>query len=405
MFKKLYVRIWLAVVLAVAVLILLVGWVWRLAAEPPLRDVVVRNTAGQIIGHGRSRPPDTAVAEPPPGAHAPEFEVHLHDGQTMRMRLMRAPPSFWSRPPFGFAWMLVWVGIAVALATYPIVRTLTRRLERLQNGVQQWGEGDLSIRVPQEGQDEVAFLAKRFNQAAQRVQSLVQSHEALLASQKSLLANASHELRSPLTRIRMGLELMGPSATPAFRNEISRNITELDQLIEEILLASRLDAREADLGLIESVDLVGLAAEECARVEAELEVQLLPADEDWGQGSTAFNVQGVTRLLRRALRNLLENARRHGAGNISLSVSRTPERVLIQVCDRGPGVPPSLQERIFEPFYRLPGATERDGGVGLGLALVKSIALRHGGLVYCCSREGGGACFAIELPTNSAKNS
>ena len=442
MFKKLYVRIWLAVVLAVAVLILLVGWVWRLAAEPPLRDVVIRNEAGQVIGRGQSRgmmsddearaamalrrsmrremqsmhgataplgpgqgTPDAPdlpdAAERPPGGHGPEYEVHMHDGQTMRMRLMRAPPSFWSRPPFGFAWMLVWVGIAVALATYPIVRKLTRRLERLQDGVQQWGQGDLSIRVSETGQDEVAFLAKRFNQAAERIQTLVQSHESLLASQKSLLANASHELRSPLTRIRMGLELMGPSNTPAFRDEISRNISELDQLIEEILLASRLDAREADMGTIESVDLIGLAAEECARVDAEFDLQTNTAE---GPAGTELAVQGVAKLLRRAVRNLLENARRYGAGSIHLNLGRTPERAVIRVCDRGPGVPPELQARIFEPFYRLPGASERDGGVGLGLALVKSIAERHGGRVYCESRPGGGACFVIELPLSQRPN-
>lgn len=446
MFQKLYIRIWLAVVMAVAVLILLVGWIWRLAAEPPLRDVVVRNEAGQIIGRGRShrsaegeeRPweelhalerlarspaepaslangPMTAPAMPEPaeGVAAnsmvepdrpgvPEFLVRMHDGHTMRMRLMRAPPSFWSRPPFGFAWMLVWVGLAVALATYPIVRTLTRRLERLQAGVQQWGEGDLSTRVPEVGSDEVAFLAKRFNQAAERVQTLVKSHEALLASQKSLLANASHELRSPLTRIRMGLELLGPGASTAFKSEIARNINELDQLIEEILLASRLDARESDLGTVESVDLVGLAAEECARVDAELQVGAQPSAD--ATASQELAVQGVNKLLRRAVRNLLENARRHAAGEITLSLRQMPQHVEIRVCDRGPGVPPELRERIFEPFYRLPGATERDGGVGLGLALVKSIAERHGGRAFCEGRAEGGACFVIELPLPSPRN-
>ncbi|MDD2925371.1 ATP-binding protein [Rhodoferax sp.] len=439
MFQKLYVRIWLAVVLTVAVLTLLVGWIWRLAAEPPLRDVVVRNEAGQIIGHGRPRfmqeeselragsdrrgpmyrprpmPPLVTEGAPPvlpldlpkgaasmpvtelerPGV--PEFVVHMHDGQTMRMRLMRAPPSFWSRPPFGFAWMLVWVGLAVALATYPIVRTLTRRLERLQDGVQQWGEGDLSIRVPEQGSDEVAFLAKRFNSAAERVETLVKSHEALLASQKSLLANASHELRSPLTRIRMGLELMGPGSTPAFKNEIERNISELDQLIEEILLASRLDARESDMGTVEPVELIGLVAEECARVDAELDVQTGLA-EAGDPAAHELVVQGVAKLLRRAVRNLLENARRHAAGEVILSLQCSAGQVEIRVCDRGPGVPPELRERIFEPFYRLPGATERDGGVGLGLALVKSIAQRHGGRAYCEGRPTGGACFVIVLP-------
>ena len=405
-FKKLYVRIWLAVVLAVAVLTLLVGWAWRLTAEPPLREVVIRNEAGQVIGMGQAHrrrlvegAADESPDAPPPGeltnpgprspmGRGPEFMVKMQDGQLLHMHLPRANPSTWSRAPFGFFWTLALVAIAVALATYPIIRKLTRRLELLQNGVEKWGEGDLSARVPEGGRDEVAFLAARFNIAAQRIQTLVKSHEALLASQKSLLANASHELRSPLTRIRMGLELMGAPSSLAARQEIERNITELDQLIEEILLASRLDAHESDLGTVESVDLIGLAAEECARVDAELDVG----------GQADLPVRGVSKLLRRAVRNLLENARRYGAGSITLTLSINQDLAVIRVCDRGPGVPPDLRERIFEPFYRLPGATERDGGVGLGLALVKSIALRHGGTVYCENRLEGGACFVLELP-------
>jgi len=415
-FKKLYVRIWLAVVLAVAVLTLLVGWAWRLAAEPPLREVVIRNEAGQVIGMGQAhrrrlaeagrgeRPEVEPSADPAsavPGvapSRGPEFLVRMQDGQLLHMHLPRATSSTWSRPPFGFFWTLALVAIAVALATYPIIRKLTRRLELLQNGVEKWGEGDLSARVPEGGRDEVAFLAARFNIAAERIQTLVKSHEALLASQKSLLANASHELRSPLTRIRMGLELMGAPSSLAARQEIERNITELDQLIEEILLASRLDARESDLGTVESVDLIGLAAEECARVDAEFEVQLAPTGGPEGAGPADLPVRGVSKLLRRAVRNLLENARRYGAGSITLALSIDQDRALIRVCDRGPGVPPELRERIFEPFYRLPGATERDGGVGLGLALVKSIALRHGGAVHCENHPEGGACFVLELP-------
>ncbi|MDP3616882.1 MAG: HAMP domain-containing sensor histidine kinase [Rhodoferax sp.] len=417
--KKLYTRIWLAVVLAVAVLTFLVGWAWRLTVEPPLRDVVIRNEAGQIIGNGHSRrrrPPGARIAARPPGepeaqapsfglqshnGNGPEFVVLMLDGQIVHMQLPRPPRSPWNLAPFGFFWTLALVALAVALATYPIIRKLTRRLELLQNGVEKWGEGDLSIRVPEVGQDEVAFLATRFNHAAQRIENLVKSHESLLASQKSLLANASHELRSPLTRIRMGLELMGSPSSPTFKNEIARNIAELDQLIEEILLASRLDAREADLGTIEPVDLVGLAAEECARVGAELEVLggsdpttlASPKEEP-----SALPVQGVTKLLRRLMRNLLENARRHAAGNITVTLSPVDKHAVIRVCDRGPGVPPELRERIFEPFYRLPGATERDGGVGLGLALVKSIVVRHGGTVDCENRPEGGACFVVRLP-------
>lgn len=431
MFNKLYFRIWLAVVMAVTVLTLLVAWAWRLAAEPPLRDVFVRNAQGKIIGSGYPRrthapegirperkgehlggddivDPEGAARWPEPRGRygtGPEFLVRMQDGQTVLLHLPRAPTPSWSRPPFGFFWILSLVGLAVALATYPIIRKLTRRLEKLQNGVEQWGAGDLSLRIPEAGQDEVAFLAKRFNVAAERVETLVKSHESLLASQKSLLANASHELRSPLTRIRMGLELMGASPSPAFRQEIERNITELDQLIEEILLASRLDAREADLGTIESVDLLGLIAEECARVNADLEVQQTPSPDTTAPlpALEDLPVQGVAKLLRRAVRNLLENARRHTVGDIAVTLAEEGEQVVIRVCDQGPGVPAALQERIFEPFYRLPGATERDGGVGLGLALVKSIVLRHGGTVVCENRAGGGACFVVSLPL-SAKN-
>lgn len=319
----------------------------------------------------------------------------MHDGQTLSIHMPRSQQSQW-RAPFGFFWTLGLVGVAVALATYPIVRRLTRRLEALQRSVQRWGDGDLSARVPVAGKDEIGFLATHFNYAAQQVEALVKTRDALLASQKSLLANASHELRSPLTRIRMGLEFMGspadPSATRA-KDEITRNIAELDQLIDEILLASRLDAQEADLGSIEPVDLLGLAAEECARTSAMLDAD--PAYREWV-------VPGVNKLLRRAVRNLLENAKRHASGNATLALSQDGGFAVIRVCDKGPGVPEAFRERIFEPFYRLPGASERDGGVGLGLALVKSIALRHGGTVRCTNNPSGGACFEIRLPQGPA---
>ncbi|MHB8951179.1 MAG: sensor histidine kinase, partial [Rhodoferax sp.] len=153
---------------------------------------------------------------------------------------------------------------------------------------------------------------------------------------------------------------------------------------------------------IESIDLIGLAAEECARVNAELDVQQPNAPQAGSTEPSDLPVQGVTKLLRRAVRNLLENARRHAAGEITVALRRVDSQAVISVCDRGPGVPPELRERIFEPFYRLPGATERDGGVGLGLALVKSIALRHGGTVTCENRPDGGACFVIRLPISPA---
>ncbi len=415
--SKLYLRIWLAVVAVVTVLTLAAGWLWQQALDEDraerdarvTRTIVIRDATRDVIGESPAR----AVRIPGGGW---EFEVLMKDGQKLFVLLprpnrpegvnnpgRRAPA--WLQTPTGFAWLLGFVALAVALGAYPIVRRLTKRLEGLQKGVERWGDGDLSTRLPVQGQDEVAFLAERFNAAAERVQTLVKSH-------KSLLANASHELRSPLARIRMGLELLGRDSVGAHqRSEMARSIDELDQLIDEILLASRLDLRDAGdastLGPTEEVDLVGLAAEECSRTGADLEI---------APGTSPVLVQGHAKLLRRVLRNLLENAVRYGraastsdavgseaAVRLQLSIEHgvgpsAARTAVLWVEDRGPGVPAALRERIFEPFYRLPGASEREGGVGLGLSLVKTIVERHGGRVHCEDRPGGGARFVVSLP-------
>jgi len=151
-----------------------------------------------------------------------------------------------------------------------------------------------------------------------------------------------------------------------------------------VLLASRLDAGAAPLKR-ESVELLGLAAEEAARVDAQV-------------SGAPCTVSGDERLLRRALRNLLENARRYGGGEVEVFVERSGASAALRVCDRGPGVPESHRERVFEAFFRLPGHAEYEGGVGLGLSLVKQIAEQHGGSVHCEARDGGGSCFVVTLP-------
>ncbi len=400
--RKLYLRIWLAVAGSVAVLSLLVGWAWQVAEQERDRDrqmsapreVQVRNAAGDLIGNAEARPRRI------PG-QGWEFAVALDNGQLLYLQMAprnrggkREPPLAWLRPPYGFLWVLGLAGLGVMLGIFPVARRLTQRLEALQRGVQHWGEGNLSVRLPETGQDEVADLSRHFNAAAARIEGLMDSQAALLQSQKSLLANASHELRSPLARIRMAIELMGPQTPLSARGEISRNIAELDQLVDEILLASRLDSKQADLGTVESIDLIGLVAEECARVNAEMEL---------APDTPEIMVPGISKLLRRAVRNLLENACRHGgrcgsSGEVSAELRVEDGQAVLRVNDRGPGVPPGQRERIFDPFSRLPGASELDGGVGLGLALVRSIALRHGGMVSCDNRPGGGASFELQLP-------
>ena len=233
--------------------------------------------------------------------------------------------------------VLLVIAVAVAAAAYPVVRRLTGRLERLQASVDAWGAGNLSARVAVEGHDEVAQLAIAFNRSAERV-------EALVRAQKTLLANASHELRSPLARIRMAVELIERDAPESIRTELMRNIAELDQLVGELLLASRLDAGVGDAAADIPVDLAALAAEECARVGADCAAEPVEVD-------------GDPNLLRRMVRNLLENAHRHGGGGVRLTLARTsPSEILLEVADDGPGVPEEERQAIFQPFYRARGA-------------------------------------------------
>ncbi|MEO6410566.1 MAG: ATP-binding protein [Burkholderiaceae bacterium] len=290
-------------------------------------------------------------------------------------------PRDWQRG-VGLAVLLAILFVAVAIGALPVVRRLTRRLEALKLGVDRFGAGELHQRVEVSGHDEVAAVAASFNLAASRVEALVRSHQ-------SLLANASHELRSPLARMQMAVSMLDdatPQRREALKREIQTNVAELDALVEEVLLASRLDAAATEVAQ-DKVDLLALLAEEAARVDAAVE-------------GSARTLVGDERLLRRALRNLLENARRYGGAEVHVELVQPPgtPRVEIRVCDRGPGVPPDMRERIFEPFFRLPGHAEQAGGVGLGLSLVKQIAQAHRGSVRCEAREGGGSCFVIELP-------
>ncbi len=342
-----------------------------------LRAWVVRGKGPQTI-MGPMREGDSPPDMPPPPPRAQPW----------------LEPMSWLVPP----WMahgapalilaLILLFGAVALGAWPVVNRLTRRLQALRSGVEVFGSGQLQHRVSVEGADEVAALARSFNEAAQRIEDLVTSN-------RSLLANASHELRSPLARLKMAVSLMAeasPEQAARIRQEIHQDIRELDALVEEVLLASRLDSRRD----IEHspVDLMGLATEEAARVGAEVHID------------ASFPLtphQGDERLLRRALRNLLENARRYGGSQIELFLSSTRGRLELAVADRGPGVPPEQRERIFEPFYRLPGHAEHAGGVGLGLSLVRQIAERHGGQVRCEAREGGGSLFVLTLPAWSAR--
>ena len=382
--RRLYLRIYFAILASLAVFALAAGILWRTFADSGAEEVaaiIARNVLpppsasateqqaaleklardvrvdlalfaedGTRLGTVGERLPRAEREGWQHGRRGPLLTTQLADGRWLVARVPHHRP----RPVFGL-FTLALILIAIGVGAYPVVRRLTMRLERLQQGVEALGTGELSARVKVEGKDEVARLAESFNRAAARIEELVTAH-------KTLLANTSHELRTPLARIRMALEL-GKD-----RSEIERDIAELDALIDEVLLASRLDAVQP-LDATEEVDLLALAAEEAARYELE------------AQGEPLL-LRGDPPLLRRLVRNLLENAKRHGVPPIEVLVKGRE----LRVCDHGPGVPPAERERVFEPFYS-------KKGVGLGLTLVRQIARRHGGEAMC---EGN--CFVVRFP-------
>jgi len=285
----------------------------------------------------------------------PAWMLHLPDGRTLVIDLRRRGVR---HPLLGLVLFLGGAALAVGLVSYPVVRRLTRRLERLQAGVERIGEGDLSARVDVTGTDEVARLASSFNTATGRIETLLGAH-------RLLLANASHELRTPLARIRLGLEMLESAPSDARRAALRQDIAELDMLIEEILLMSRLDAGVA-ADRSQAVDLLAIAAEEAARYP------------DCQISGTAPDIAGDPRLLQRMLRNLLDNACKYGKPPIEIALSSTDTHVAITVRDGGAGIPMADRGRAFEPFYR--GAAQQNvAGYGLGLPLVHQIATAHDG--------------------------
>nr|WP_295465576.1 HAMP domain-containing sensor histidine kinase [Mesorhizobium sp.] len=351
-------------------------------------DIALYSPDGRLLAAaGEDLPP------PPPGGgsfddeddgwfggrqHRRPFVIDLGDGRSLVAQL-DVP---WDGPKRGALGYLVLIAGVIALAAYPFVRQLTRRLESLRAGVEAFGKGDLVARVPVQGRDEVADVAKSFNAAADRIERLVGAHRALLA-------NASHELRSPVTRLRMAMDLYetpqdGVSMDGRAREEILRNLGEIDELVDEILLASRLDHVKG-LERAERLDLFALVTEECARHG--VEATGAPAD-----------VLGDARLLTRLVRNLVVNALRHGRPPVDVEVREDRGRVLMSVRDHGDGLPKGEETRVFEPFYRPAGRSEAAGGWGLGLALVRQIAEHHGGSVRVEPAEGGGARFVVDLP-------
>jgi signal transduction histidine kinase len=256
--------------------------------------------------------------------------------------------------------------------------------------VDRFGRGDLAARVRSTRRDEIGDLSRAFDEMAGRI-------ETLLAAERRLLQDVSHELRSPLTRLDVAVDLAFTSEAPGpSLSRIKRDIGRLSVLVEELLQLTRAegDPSARDLEEVRLDELLRTLVEECL-LEAEAKGCRLEL-----RAQSACSLRGERELLRRAVENIVRNAIRHTpqGTTVDLGLELLSNVASIVVRDRGPGVPEDLLGAIFEPFFRVEGHRSRaSGGVGLGLAIARRAVSLHRGRIMACNADPG-LVITIELP-------
>lgn len=287
---------------------------------------------------------------------------------------------------------LVLIVVVAGLVSLLLARFLSRPLLKLRKATARIAQGDLSVRVtPELGRagGELLALGRDFDAMAERL-------EAILESQKRLLRDVSHELRSPLTRLQAAIVLSAHRGglDALDRERIEREIRRMDALIGDILRYSRLEDSASIARRLVRLEEVLREITEDARVEADsrgVRVEL--------HAPSGLRVVGDPDLLHSAFENLVRNAVRHCAtGGIVAIVATAGAQIRVEVLDAGPGVPEELLERIFEPWFRVPGATGPGTGTGLGLAIARRVFAMHGGSVVARRRAQGGLALDVHLP-------
>ncbi len=281
-----------------------------------------------------------------------------------------------------------------------LARYVSKPVERLQSSARSLAAGNLEARVGQEfsrRKDELGVLARDFDAMADHVRNL-------LASKEDLLRGMSHELRSPLARLRVALGLARRPGEDLLRqlDRIELEAERLDTLIGQMLQLSQLRAAEPVLTR-EPLDIGTLLSE--VLEDALLEASATNKRVEWGSSSGVL-VDGDQRLLRSAIENVVRNAIRFTATGTAVTVKQSLDhgQATISIEDQGPGVPVAELDRIFEPFYRVAASRDRDsGGTGLGLAITWRIIALHGGRVIARNAPTGGLIVRIELPARSAQ--
>lgn len=376
---------------------LLRHWLENLRRDERMALALVRGDGTPVPGPHLS-PPMRRLLPLPPGEMPDEGLTYVGRG---RYLIVTALPNV-SPPVYLFAGVRpsspvlpLWARIGLALAVTALVsgllaRLLTRRIGALRRAAAALAGGDLSARVQPQGRDEVAALAEEFNVMAERLQRL-------LASQRQLVSDVSHELRSPLARLRVALELAERDRNEHSLARIGKEADELERLVSDLLSLARLESGRQALEKT-SVDLAALLRE-VAR-DADFEANAAGRRVTFEASAEAF-VQGDRVLLRAAFENVIRNGIRHTPENtfVRVRLDRRADVARVSVRDAGPGVPEEAWTRLFEPFARIDEARDRDsGGYGLGLAITARALNAHGGRVSAANHPEGGLEVVMEIP-------
>lgn len=291
-----------------------------------------------------------------------------------------------SQPVTAFIAALLMALLLSGFVSFWLARRLTRPLAKLEAASALIGQGGRPALLPETGPREMAALSRRFNAMAQQVREL-------LDARTTLLAGVSHDLRTPLARLRLSLEMMRETPNSGLLDRMERDIAQMNQLIGQVLDLAR-----------------GLAPESLQDTELNEYLRQIAVEYDTPQQNVLIRSPTLVlplarNALHRALGNLLQNAQRYAPGRpVELVVQSTSSGVCVGVLDRGPGIAADQMEAVFQPFHRLePSRSPVTGGFGLGLAIVRELARVNGWQVRLQARPGGGleAWIEIAMPTDA----
>ncbi|MBE0459428.1 ATP-binding protein [Pseudoalteromonas sp. KG3] len=293
--------------------------------------------------------------------------------------------------------MPIWLKVVIALLasltlSFIFSRNLIAPINHLKQAAVKLANGDLTARadIDPNRQDELGVLGRDFNSMATQL-------EQLISAQKRLLADISHELRSPLTRLKMatGLaQMQTPEANQTYLLRIEKEANQLDKMIADVLQVSRLEANSQTLSLHQqSLQVIIDHVLNDAQFEAkQTNKQLLV------EGQLNIDIRCDESLIASALENVLRNAIKYAAHTITLSLSLS-DAIYIEISDDGPGVEPQNLTKLCEPFFRQSDARDRtSGGTGLGLAIAKNAIAAHAGSLTLHNSQPNGLCVRIALP-------